>query len=214
MDPQASGALAPFHVSRETAERLQIYVDHLRRWQGMMNLVSPTTLPLIWTRHIADSLQIYDLSPESRIWVDLGSGGGFPGLVTAIRLAECGEGKVILIESDKRKCSFLREVIRATGARAEVRCGRIEKELGEVAQPIDAFSARALAALPVLLAYVSPYLEQGAKAFFLKGKDVVKELTEVSDLSKYSYKIMPSKADAEGSVLEFCIKPGRAAQNG
>jgi 16S rRNA (guanine527-N7)-methyltransferase len=207
--PDGPQRLEAFGVSRETRDRFATYVSLLQRWQKMMNLVSPATLDQIWSRHVADSIQIFELAPLVRHWVDLGSGGGFPGMVTAIRLAEVGAGQVILMESDKRKCSFLREVIRETGARAEVVAGRIEVELAHFESPIEAFSARALASLPVLLDYVEPHLQKGAKAFFLKGKDVQKELTEVPDLFRYSYRIWPSRIQADGSIVEFSIEPGK-----
>ena len=199
-------ALKSFHVSRETLERLHIYVQLLLRWQKMLNLIAPSTLPQIWTRHIADSMQVYALAPEICHWVDLGSGGGFPGLVTSICLADQPDAHVTLIESDKRKSSFLREVIRATGAPAEVITGRIEQVLPDFTDPVDAFSARALAPLPVLLSFVDGHVHQGAKAYFLKGKDVERELTEVIDLHKYSYKSWPSYDRGEGSILEFQLK--------
>ena len=202
----APAALMPFNVSRETVERLDIYVTLLLRWQKMLNLVAPSTLPQVWTRHIADSLQIHALAPDINHWVDLGSGGGFPGLVTAICLASNPAAHVTLIESDKRKSSFLREVIRATGAPAVVISDRIEHVLPNFTDPVEVFSARALAPLSVLLSFIDDHLKQGAKAYFLKGKDVERELTEVSDLHKYSYKIWPTYDRGEGSILEFQLK--------
>jgi len=190
-------------VSRETFARLDIYVDLLLRWQQMMNLVSPATLNDVWNRHIADSLQIYRLAPEVYHWVDLGSGAGFPGLVTAICSAEHGLGKVALVESDKRKCAFLREVVRSTGARAEVFNGRIEEILPQYTGQIGAFSARALAPLDRLLTLVDQYLEKGVVAYFLKGKDYQDELTRVSDLSNYEWQVWPSEVHSEGVILKF-----------
>ena len=202
----AHDALIPFHVSRETMERLDIYVTLLLRWQKMLNLVAPSTLPQVWTRHIADSLQIHALAPDINHWVDLGSGGGFPGLVTAICLASEPAARVTLIESDKRKSSFLREVIRATGAPAVVISDRIEHVLPDFTDPVGAFSARALAPLPILLSYVDAHFKKGAKAYFLKGKAVDDELTEVADLSKYSYRSWPDRLQGEGTILEFWLE--------
>src|SRR5258708_20217992 len=88
LSPDRAGALALTPVSRETAERLDRFVALLRRWQKTTHLIAPSTIPGLWTRHIADSLQLLDLAPDAKIWVDLGSGGGFPGLVIACAL--CG----------------------------------------------------------------------------------------------------------------------------
>jgi 16S rRNA (guanine527-N7)-methyltransferase len=195
-----------FDVSRETEEKLEIYVGLLIRWQKILNLIAPNTIPHIWGRHIADSLQIHSLAPDIIHWVDLGSGGGFPGLVTAIRLFAKPMAHVTLIESDKRKCSFLREVIRATGCTAEVISDRIENVLPVYKAPIEAFSARALAPLTKLLPFVDDHLGQGAKAYFLKGKDAQRELTEVVDLPRYKYKSWPSLEEGGGCILEFQLK--------
>ena len=172
----------------------------------MLNLIAPKTIPQIWSRHIADSLQIYHIAPDIKQWVDLGSGGGFPGLVTAICLADAEDAHVTLIESDKRKCAFLREVIRGTGCRATVISERIEQILPDFTDKIEAFSARALAPLAVLLPLVEGHLAQGARAYFLKGKAVDDELTEVADLSKYSYRSWPDRLQGEGTILEFWLE--------
>ncbi len=125
-DPDRAAALALFPLPPETQQRLAIYAELLRKWQKTINLVAASTLPHIWTRHFADSLQVQAAAPEALIWVDLGSGAGFPGLVTAIRLADKPGAKVHLIDSDQRKCAFLREVSRETAAPAIVHDGRIE----------------------------------------------------------------------------------------
>jgi 16S rRNA (guanine527-N7)-methyltransferase len=104
-------------VSRETREKLELLERELRRWQEIKNLVGPATLDRIWDRHIVDSLQLLDLAPEARTWLDLGSGAGFPGLVLAIAGAERGL-RVHLVESNSRKCAFLRHVVRLAGAPA------------------------------------------------------------------------------------------------
>ncbi len=119
-------ALALFPVSRETENRLDRFVDVLLLWQSKLNLVAPSTLRELWTRHIADSLQLLPLAPEARTWADFGSGGGFPGAVIACALADQPGTKVHLIESNGKKAAFLREAVRATGAPAIVhlRAGR------------------------------------------------------------------------------------------
>ena len=127
------------------ARRLTIYADLLVRWQATINLVAPSTLPDLWDRHIGDSLQVRAAAPYALRWVDLGSGGGFPGLVTAILLAETAGAEVHLVESDKRKAAFLRTVSRETGAPAHIHAERIEKFVPAHDTPVDAVSARALA---------------------------------------------------------------------
>lgn len=113
-------------VSRETLERLQIYVDLVLKWQPAQNLIAPSTIADIWTRHVADSLQTQWLDPAARVWLDIGSGGGFPGIVTAILLADEPDAHVHLIESNQRKAAFLRTALRETGSTGTVHPGRIE----------------------------------------------------------------------------------------
>lgn len=168
-DRRAALALVP--VSRETEDRLAAYVDLLRRWQRIKNLVGPSTLETVWTRHVADSAQLVALAPEARRWVDLGSGAGFPGLVVAVILAGRAGAHVDLIESNERKCAFLREAVRVTGAPARVHPARIDAALPSVQQPVDIVTARALAPLPDLLALSKPLLDTGATGLFLIGDD-------------------------------------------
>ncbi len=178
-------ALALFPLPPEIVRRLDVYAELLRKWQRTINLVSALTLPQLWTRHFADSLQVQAAVPEAKIWADLGSGGGFPGLVTAIRLAETPGAKVHLIESDQRKCAFLREVSRETSAPAIIHNARIEQAVDHLGDPIEAISARALAPLPVLLGYAENLLAKGAIGVFLKGQDADQELKALSAAGRY-----------------------------
>jgi 16S rRNA (guanine527-N7)-methyltransferase len=180
-----AAALALFPLPPETERRLAIYAELLAKWQKTINLIAVSTLPHLWMRHFADSLQVQAAAPAARLWVDLGSGAGFPGLVTAIRLADNPRAKIHLIESDQRKCAFLREVSRETEAPAVVHLGRIEEVMTEIDAPIEAVSARALAPLPELLHYAGKFLDQGAIGVFLKGQDVALELTEGAISSRY-----------------------------
>ena len=123
--------------------------------------------------------------PHARLWADLGSGGGFPGLVTAIRLAETPGARVHLIELDQRKCAFLREVSRETSAPAIIHNARIEQIVDHLPEPIEAVSARALAPLPVLLAYTENLLAAGAIGVFLKGQDADRERKALSGAGRY-----------------------------
>jgi 16S rRNA (guanine527-N7)-methyltransferase len=196
-----AAALALFPVSAATEARLSIYADLLVKWQKTINLVSSTTLPNLWTRHFADSLQVQAAAPQAKTWVDLGSGGGFPGLVTAISLADIPNARVHLIESDQRKCAFLREVSRETGAKASVHAGRIEDVAPQLTDKIDAVSARALAPLPQLVAYAAPFLEKGALGLFLKGQHVEGELTDSSITSRYNVSMQKSRTSKASWLL-------------
>ena len=120
-------ALALVSVSRETEALLDVFVDVLMRWQSKLNLVAPSTLPELWTRHVADSLQLLALAPEARVWADFGSGGGFPGLPIACALAGVGGAKIHLVESNGKKAAFLRAAVKATAVPGIVHHMRVEK---------------------------------------------------------------------------------------
>ncbi|MDE1179308.1 16S rRNA (guanine(527)-N(7))-methyltransferase RsmG [Paraburkholderia sp.] len=148
-----------YELSDACLARLDIYAGLLTKWQKTINLVAPSTLPELWERHFLDSLQVSEAVPQAKVWADLGSGGGFPGLVTAIRLADVPGAKMHLIESDQRKCAFLRTVSRENrGARRSSMSARIEEAL-KVLPPLDAISARGLAPLPQLVALAEKPLE-------------------------------------------------------
>ena len=194
-------ALALCPVSRETGERLDAIVALLEKWQRTINLVAPATLPQIWTRHVADSLQLIPLAGEARRWVDLGSGGGFPGLVIAAVLAEHPEADMTLVESDTRKAAFLREAARIAELPVTVLPVRIEQVAPRIAAGVEVVSARALAPLPKLLALAEPFIAQGAVGLFLKGQDVDKELTEASKSWNVDASVVESRTDRSGRVL-------------
>src|SRR3979411_1371611 len=118
--PDKAAALTLTPVSRETEARLDRYVDLLLKWQAKTNLVAPSTLPNLWTRHISDSLQLLAIAPSAKIWADLGSGGGFPGVVLACAMAEIPGANVHLIERNAKKAAFLREALRVTSAHGTV----------------------------------------------------------------------------------------------
>jgi 16S rRNA (guanine527-N7)-methyltransferase len=188
-------------VSRETEDRLVAIVALLEKWQRTINLVAPATLPVVWTRHIADSLQLIPLAGAATRWVDLGSGGGFPGLVVASVLAERPGADVTLVESDSRKAAFLREAARIAELPATVLPARIEQVALRIAEGVEIVSARALAPLPKLLDLAAPFLAQGATGLFLKGQDVDNELTEASKSWKIQAEIKGSLTDPGGHVL-------------
>lgn len=167
-------------VSRETAERLQLYVDLLRKWQKSQNLVAPSTLPAVWSRHVADGGQTHALVPEARRWIDFGSGAGFPGLVTAIVLADVEGAHVHLVESNKGKVAFLRTVARETGAPVTVHAERIEDFNRGFTESVEGVSARALAPLVDLVAMAEQHVARGAVAVFHKGQDFASEVREAT----------------------------------
>jgi len=188
-------------VSRETAVRLRIYVDLLKRWQPRINLVAPKTLEDVWRRHVADGAQALAAVPDAKHWLDLGSGAGFPGLVTACFLADDPEASVTLIESDQRKSAFLRAVIREAGLPAEVITGRIESVLADWDAPIDAISARALAPLSALCEMIEPVFSPGMLAVFHKGRDFSRELEEANRTFVLDLVEQSSKIDPDGKIV-------------
>jgi 16S rRNA (guanine527-N7)-methyltransferase len=172
-------------LPEETLGRLEIYANLLEKWQRVLNLVGKSSLDDLWIRHFADSLQVAEAAPEARRWLDLGSGAGFPGLVTAIRYADEPGALVHLVEADRCKCAFLQNVIRETSAPAIVHCGRLEKVLPALGEKIDAVSARALAPLEALLGHAEKFIDQGAVGVFSKGKHFEAELTSSLTAGKY-----------------------------
>ncbi len=188
------------NVSRETLARLERYAELLRKWQRAINLVGPDTLPDLWRRHMLDSAQLYPLIPPgARTLLDLGSGAGFPGLVLAI----LGVPEVHLVESDSRKCAFLREAGRITGmipGNVTIHSCRIE-DLEP--WPVDVITARACARLDRLLAYAEPFLGEGTICLFLKGRTVNEELTEAAKTWSMTVERRPSVAESSGVILQL-----------
>ena len=188
-------------VSRETCDRLRTYLETLTAWQTRINLVGASTLADPWRRHILDSAQLEPLFPaDVRIIVDLGSGAGFPGLVLAILRPSSA---VHLIESDARKCAFLREAARATGTSPTIHHSRIE-----AATPFacDALTSRALAPLDRLLGLAWPFLELSppeTQCLFLKGAGVAQELTRCRKGWKMQVELIPSRSDPTGAILRL-----------
>jgi len=199
-------ALAMFDVSRETAARLDRFVTLLLAWQRRTNLISNSTISSLWIRHVADSLQLLQVASKAPIakpptWIDLGSGGGFPGIVIACALADIPGAGVHLIESNLKKAAFLREAIRETSAPGMVHAARIET-LGPVLGPVaDYVTARALAPLPALFTLIAPFLENGAKALLPKGQDLDTELTEATKHWNIDAESVPSKTSMTGRIL-------------
>ena len=200
-DKAAALALTP--VSRETELRLDRFIDLLGQWQSKTNLVAPSTLPHLWIRHIADSLQLLDLAPTAKIWVDLGSGGGFPGVVLACALAETPGATIHLVERNAKKAAFLREAIRVTASPGIVHLADIGDIGDRLGARIDCVTARALAPLHQLIAFAEPLTKKGAKALFLKGQDVDVELTEATKYWTISPRLYSSRTGGGGWIVEL-----------
>lgn len=198
-DRQRALSLTP--VSRETEERLALLVSELGRWQAAKNLVSSATLTEVWTRHIADSLQIFALAEGRERWLDLGSGGGFPGLVIGICLAEQGKGQIDLVESNARKCAFLRHAARITGAPVKVHAARIEDVIGDFTGKVEVVTARALAPLPQLLVWCEELLRTGTLGLFPKGQHLDAELTDSARYWKIQATTVSSVTDDAARIL-------------
>ncbi len=187
-------------VSRETHSRLETHQALLEKWNPAINLVSRTTIGSAWTRHLLDSAQLFRFaSPESELWVDLGTGGGFPGLVCAILAAELlPECRFVLVESDQRKCAFLQTVIKETGVAAKVENSRIE---ALNPQSADVITARALASLTDLIEYAEPHLAPGGICIFPKGQNHQAELEATKDHWRFKLTRKPSITDEKGVIL-------------
>lgn len=185
-------------VSRETRGRLEVYVDLLKKWQPSTNLVSPATLADIWTRHVEDSLQLLPLA-EAEHWADLGTGAGLPGLIVA---ASRPAMRMTLIESDGRKCAFLRLAAQAMALpKVQVELGRIEVVLPRLTPAPDVVSARALAPLTKLLAYAREPLAAGAVGLFPKGKGHAEELTDARKSWHFEADLIPSETDPSARII-------------
>jgi len=196
--------LSALDVSRETMGRLETFIALFQKWAKAINLVAPSTLAEAWKRHVVDSMQIYSLHPGPRTWVDLGSGGGFPGIVTGILLADKGDGWVHLVESNNKKAAFLRTAILETGARASVHATRIEDAPAEI-QCCDAISARALADLDLLIQFGLPWAEQNTSLrFFLhKGRDYQREVDKALGRWRFDLVKHASIVEPDSVVLEL-----------
>jgi 16S rRNA (guanine527-N7)-methyltransferase len=200
-DKAAALALTP--VSRETEARLDRYVALLLEWQAKTNLVAPSTLSHLWTRHISDSLQLLSLAPSAKAWADLGSGGGFPGVVLACALAEIPGANVHLIERNAKKAAFLREALRVTSAQGSVHLADIGDSVDRITGPVDCVTARALAPLHQLIGFAESLVGKGAKALFLKGQDVEAELTEATKYWKIEPQLHSSRTGGHGWIVEL-----------
>lgn len=206
--PRIDGAKAfqaAFGVSHETLAKFETYAALLKRWQKTINLVAPSTVDDVWHRHFADSAQLFAHAPlGGGHWLDVGSGAGFPGLALAIMASERGGTRHTFIESDTRKCAFLREVARATGTAVEIVTARIElPETAAKVGQVQCVTARALAPLSRLASWVAPYFSGETTGLFLKGRDVSSELDEALKAWGFEYQLLPSVTDDAGRIVKM-----------
>jgi 16S rRNA (guanine527-N7)-methyltransferase len=194
-----------FGVSRESLDRLKAYVALLLEWQDRINLIGPASLPEIWTRHVADSLQLLPLIGRTPgRMVDLGSGAGFPGLVLSIALPGATGNSFDLIESNGKKVAFLRQAARIINSSARIHQGRIEQMPVETVGGVaDVITARALARLGTLVAMAVPFAGPHTRALFHKGQDVDRELTETTKSWRIQATKHPSRIDSSGCIVEL-----------
>lgn len=204
-----------YNISRETRDKFETYAAMLRFWQKSKNLVSEKTLQNLWQRHFADCAQLIELAPkESKVWLDLGSGAGLPGIVIALLLAdpkyilEGGAACIHLVESNSRKTAFLREIARklelTSSGFVEIHNCRIET-LAESAQNIDVniVTARALAQLKDLLEFARPFIAENTTCLFLKGRGYAEEIREAQKHWHLSYNLITSRTDPEGKIIKI-----------
>lgn len=187
-------------VSRETFEALRSFEALVQKWSPAINLVSKNTLASIWDRHIVDSAQVFAVSPASaRSWADLGTGGGFPGLVVAILARDKRPDlHVTLVEADMRKATFLRQVAQTLSLDVTVRSERIE-----AVAPLnaDVVSARALAPLPLLLDLAAKHVCPGGVAIFPKGARHEEELSAAKASWAFDVEVQPSLSESGAAIL-------------
>jgi 16S rRNA (guanine527-N7)-methyltransferase len=196
-------ALSLVPVSRETGDRLAAYVDLLARWRKRTNLIAESTFASVWTRHIADSAQLIGLAPQAKRWIDMGSGAGFPGLMIAIQLADVPGAVVHLIESDQRKCAFLREAARVTGAAATIHPQRVEAVDPATLGPVDAVTARAFAPLPLTLKLARTWIARGAVGVFPRGESARDQVAALPEATAYAIELVPSLTDPKAAILRI-----------
>jgi len=202
LSPEEFRALT--NVSRETLARLETYAAQLRKWNAAINLVAPGSLNDLWRRHFLDSAQLLPLAEQQGItggrWLDLGSGGGFPGLV----LAALGWADLHLVESDLRKAVFLRETARVMEVPVTVHACRIEKLDPVSVRPVAVISARALAPLPALLAMALPFAGPDTLLLLPKGRQAGDELTLARESMTMTFlEQTPSRTDPEARILQI-----------
>ncbi len=188
-------------VSRETRRKLEIYVEMLSKWNKSINLVAKSTLDDVWRRHIVDSLQIASADINAGSWIDLGSGGGLPGLIIAAKKAEnTSSAHMTMVESDQRKCAFIAAAADAMELDVSIQCRRIEESTAET---YDVVSARALASLPNLLELALPYRHEKTLCIFPKGAKAEREMNAALKVWNVNYEALQSITDPSSTIFRI-----------
>lgn len=193
--------LLPENVSRETSEKLAQFSRLVEKWTTRINLISKASVPHMWERHIIDSIQLYQHAPIAEHWVDLGSGGGFPAIVLALLAQQDGrQTDFTMVESDQRKCVFLRTALRELGLKGAVISERLE---GISPLQADVLSARALADLKTLVGFADYHLKKGGVALFPKGENWKAEDIDARTAWGYTCEPIPSQTNASAAILKI-----------
>lgn len=200
-------ALRNINATSDIERRLDQFVALLDRWRKITNLVSPASFDAVWTRHVEDCAQLAGLEPNASRWIDLGSGAGFPALVIAIQLSERPGTWVHCIESDRRKCAFLREVARVAAIPVTVHASRIEDFDTQAISPVDVVTARAFAPMSRLLEFSRPWIQGGAVGLFPRGRTGDIQFDRLPPLREFQFDLLPSKTKIEGFVIRVRRAP-------
>jgi len=194
----AAAFKATLNASDAQIADLEAFRGLLEDWNQRMNLVGPSAMAAFWPRHAYDSGQLLARAPDAKTWADLGAGAGFPGLILAILLKSTDGARIHLVESMAKRCRFLAEVAQRLDLPVEIHNARAE----ELGIRVDIVTARACAPLVRLLGYAEPYLQRGATGLFLKGQDVVSELTEATKCWKFEAELTASSSHPDGRILQ------------
>lgn len=186
-----------FDVSRETLAKLDRYAELLAEWQQKMNLVGPSTLPHIWDRHFRDSAQLLPIAGVGRSWLDIGAGGGFPGLVLGILDPTA---RLVLVESITKKCRFLDTVASETGILANVTIQNVRIEALAVSK-FDVITARAAASLDVLFDWGLRFSGSGTRWILPKGARVQEELASAAKRFHFDHELIASRTDSDARIV-------------
>ncbi len=198
---KAEEMMTTLHLSSQSMKRLDLLVACLLDAQKITNLVARSTLETVWTRHIADSAQLLPLAPSHATrWLDVGTGGGFPGLVIGVLRPDF---TLHLVDSNGKKCRFLESVAKILDLSVHVHCARIESVVPSLVGHVDVVSARALASLPMLLDLLNPLLKAKTCGLFLKGENVDHEISLISAAQRKMMTIIPSITNSKAHILKF-----------
>ncbi|MEL6819381.1 MAG: 16S rRNA (guanine(527)-N(7))-methyltransferase RsmG [Pseudomonadota bacterium] len=201
MTPDTLSELSGVDVSRETFSRLDAFSEDFDAWANRINLVAPSTREEFWRRHVIDSLQLIAIRRDAKVWADIGSGGGFPGLIIAIALADDRDSRVTLVESNRKKCAFLQMAKAKYAPRTNVVPARIEEAIPKIDAP-EIVTARALADLETLLSMTRSWLEKSTAGLFMKGREYVGEIEKSRTHWQFDLVTYESRTAADSAILE------------